>query len=130
MRYSVKKKKYIYNNNNNITFRQQFEEPGTNLMFHRSDCLHTYLPTSPENNELISALLLTESNTSNCPTIDNMVGQVYNDHPLTFCAVAHASLGGLQVVDEVVPAVAHRDGDAEEAAVLCAAKEELPRGTG
>ena len=49
---------------------------------------------------------------------------------LTFRAVAHASLGGLQKVDEVFPTVAHRDGDAEEAAVLFAAQEELPRGTG
>lgn len=48
----------------------------------------------------------------------------------TFSAVAHAALGGLQVVEQEVPAVAHGDGDAEKAAVLGAAVEELPGGAG
>ena len=56
--------------------------------------------------------------------------QEHIDRPPTFRAVAHAALGGLQEVDEVVPAVAHRYGDAEEAAVLGAAQEELPCGAG
>lgn len=49
---------------------------------------------------------------------------------LTFSAVSHAPLRGLQVVDQELAAVAHRDRDAEEAAVLGAAMEELPGGTG
>lgn len=49
---------------------------------------------------------------------------------LTFGAVSHAALRGLQVVDQELAAVPHRDGDAEEAAVLGAAVEELPGGAG
>lgn len=45
-------------------------------------------------------------------------------------AVAHAALRGLQVVEQEVAAVAHSDGDAEEAAVLGAAVKELPGGAG
>ncbi len=47
----------------------------------------------------------------------------------TFSAVSHAPLRWLQVVDEELAAVSHCDGDAEEAAVLGAAVEELPGGT-
>lgn len=49
---------------------------------------------------------------------------------LTFGAVSHAPLRWLQVVDQEVPAVADRYGDTEQAAVLGAAVEELPRGAG
>lgn len=49
---------------------------------------------------------------------------------LTFGTVAHAALRGLQVVDHEVSAVAHGYRDTEEAAVLGAAMEELPGGTG
>lgn len=49
---------------------------------------------------------------------------------LTFGAVSHASLRWLQVVDQEVPTVADRYGDTEQAAVLGAAVEELPRGAG
>lgn len=48
----------------------------------------------------------------------------------TLSAVSHAPLRGLQVVDQELAAVPHRDGDAEEAAVLGAAVEELPSGAG
>jgi hypothetical protein len=48
----------------------------------------------------------------------------------TLCAVAHATLGGLEQVDVEVSTVAHGDRDAEQAAVLTAAEEELPGGTG
>lgn len=49
---------------------------------------------------------------------------------LTFSAVSHAALRGLQVVQQELATVPHRDGDAEEAAVLGAAVEELPGGAG
>ncbi len=49
---------------------------------------------------------------------------------VTFSAVSHAPLCGLQVVDQELAAVPHHDGDAEEAAVLGAAMEELPGGAG
>ena len=48
----------------------------------------------------------------------------------TFGAVSHAPLRGLQVVDQELSTVPHRHGDAEEAAVLGAAVEELPGRTG
>lgn len=48
----------------------------------------------------------------------------------TFSAVSHAALRRLQVVDQEVAAVPHRDGDAEKAAVFGAAMEELPCGAG
>ncbi|KAF3857279.1 hypothetical protein F7725_009138 [Dissostichus mawsoni] len=48
----------------------------------------------------------------------------------TFGAVSHAPLRGLQAVHHELPTVAHGDGDAEEAAVLGAALEELPGGAG
>lgn len=49
---------------------------------------------------------------------------------ITFSTVSHAPLRGLQVVKQELATVAHRDGDAKEAAVLGAAMEELPGGTG
>lgn len=48
----------------------------------------------------------------------------------TFGTVSHAPLCGLQVVEQELAAVPHCDGDAEEAAVLGAAVEELPGGAG
>lgn len=47
---------------------------------------------------------------------------------VTFGAVSHAPLRGLQVVEQELAAVPHRDGDAEEAAIFGAAVEELPGG--
>lgn len=49
---------------------------------------------------------------------------------LTLSAVSHAPLRRLQVVEQELAAVPHRDRDAEEAAVLGTAVEELPGGAG
>ena len=48
----------------------------------------------------------------------------------TFSAVSHAPLRGLQVVQHELAAVPHHDRNAEEAAVLGTAMEELPGGAG
>lgn len=48
---------------------------------------------------------------------------------ITCSAVPHAPLCRLQVVEQELATVPHRDGDAEEAAVFGAAVEELPGGT-
>lgn len=48
---------------------------------------------------------------------------------ITFSTVSHAPLCGLQVVEQELAAVPHRDGNAKQAAVFGAAVEELPGGT-
>ena len=49
---------------------------------------------------------------------------------VTFGAVPHAALRGLQIVDQEASAVADGDRDAEQTAVFSAAMEELPGGAG